>query len=245
LKKEKEQKMVVEQKFFIGLRDIDFKNNLKIKSMLSFLEDVGGIHSNKVGYGLLDIPEKKRSWILLNWKVKFLRRPHYAETLNVTTWATGMDRLYAYRDFEVYDEEGKTVAIASSKWVCFDTEKMAIAKIDDVLGNAYTTEEKHVFDTPIEKLKEQENYSDSCEIKITKDMIDVNGHVHNLNYIDFVSQIMPYSVMQNAMNVEVLYKKEIKEDAIIKCLYKQEDDVSYAVIKSQDETVLHAIIKIS
>ena len=42
--------MYVEHKFFVGLRDIDFKNNLKIKSLLSFLEDVGGIHSNIVGY---------------------------------------------------------------------------------------------------------------------------------------------------------------------------------------------------
>lgn len=42
--------MYIEQKFFVGLRDIDFKNNLKIKSLLSFLEDVGGTHSNIVGY---------------------------------------------------------------------------------------------------------------------------------------------------------------------------------------------------
>ncbi|MBR3003346.1 MAG: hypothetical protein IKF38_07345, partial [Clostridia bacterium] len=60
--------MFVEHDFFIGLRDIDFQNNLKIKSMFSFLEDIGGIHSNIAGYGLLDIPVKHKSWILLNWK---------------------------------------------------------------------------------------------------------------------------------------------------------------------------------
>ena len=78
--------MFVEHEFFIGLRDIDFQNNLKIKSMFSFLEDIGGIHSNIAGYGLLDIPEKHKSWILLNWKLKFIRRPHYAETLKIKTW---------------------------------------------------------------------------------------------------------------------------------------------------------------
>ena len=67
--------MFVEHNFFVGLEDIDFNNNLKIKSLLGFLEDIGGIHSNIVGYGLLDIPVKKRSWILINWKVKIFKRP--------------------------------------------------------------------------------------------------------------------------------------------------------------------------
>jgi medium-chain acyl-[acyl-carrier-protein] hydrolase len=237
--------MFVEHNFFVGLRDIDFKNNLKIKSMLSFLEDVGGIHSNKVGYGLLDIPEKKRSWILLNWKVKFLRRPHYAETLRIKTWSRTMDKLYAYRDFEVYDEENNLITIASSKWVCVNTEKMSVVKIEDALKDAYTLENKKVFENEIEKLKEPESYTASCEIKITRDMIDVNGHVHNLNYIDFVSQILPYEAMQNATNIEVMYKKEIKENDTIKCFSVKLEDTWYAVIKSEDETDLHAIVKIS
>jgi medium-chain acyl-[acyl-carrier-protein] hydrolase len=237
--------MYVEHSFFIGFRDIDYKNNIKIKSMLSFLEDVGGIHSNKVGYGLLDIPKKKRSWILLNWKVKFIRRPHYAETLRIKTWTRAMDKLYAYRDFEVYDENNKIVALASSKWVCVNTEKMSVIKIEDALIDAYTLENEYVFEDEIEKLKEPESYIDSCKIKITRDMIDVNGHVHNLNYIDFVSQILPYEVMQNAKNVEVMYKKEIKENDIIKCSYAKINDTYYAVIKSEDEKNLHAIIKIS
>jgi len=166
--------MYIEHNFFIGLRDIDFKNNLKIKSLLSFLEDIGGIHSNVAGYGLLDIPEKKRSWVLLNWKVHFFRRPHYSENIKIKTWSRGMDKLYAYRDFEVYDENDNKIIIASSKWVCFDTDKMSITKIDDKIKNSYTIENKKVFDEEIQKLAIPESSIDNCEIKITKDLIYVN-----------------------------------------------------------------------
>ena len=237
--------MYVEHDFFVGLRDIDFKNNLKIKSLLSFLEDVGGIHSNIVGYGLLDIPVKKRSWILLNWKVKIIRRPRYAENLKVKTWSRALDRLYAYRDFEIYDETGKTIAIASSKWVCVDTEKLSIIKIENALKDAYTIENRSVFEEEIQKILVPTTFNDSCLVKITKDMIDVNGHVHNLNYIDFATQILPYEVMQNASNIEVMYKKEIKEFAFVKCLYSIVNDEHFVTIKSEDEKELHAVIKIS
>lgn len=237
--------MYVEHNFFVGLRDIDFKNNLKIKSLLSFLEDVGGIHSNKVGYGLLDIPEKKKSWILLNWKVKIIKRPKYAENLRVVTWGRAMEKIYAFRDFEVFNESGERVVIATSKWVCIDTQKCSICKIDDTLKNAYTIEKKQVFENEISKLVAPENYIDSKDIKITKDMIDVNGHVHNLNYINFASQTLPYEIMQKAQNIEVMYKKEIKEDTIIKSFYWVEENNHYVTIKSQDEKTIHAIIKIS
>lgn len=166
--------MFVEQNFFVGLGDIDFNNNLKIKSLLRFLEDVGGTHSNKVGYGLLDIPVKKRSWVLINWKVKILKRPRYSENLRVVTWAYGMERIYALRDFEIYNEAGELVIIASSKWVCLDTDKKSIIKIEPELRDAYTIENKKVFEDEIEKLKEPKEYIDEIEVQITRDMIDVN-----------------------------------------------------------------------
>jgi medium-chain acyl-[acyl-carrier-protein] hydrolase len=237
--------MYIEHSFFVGLSDINFNNKLKIKSMLSFLEDAGGIHSNKAGYGLLDIPKKKKSWILLNWKVKFMERPYYAETLRVKTWIRKMDKLYVYRDFEIYNEKKKKVAIATSKWICIDTEKKSIIKIDEDIRKSYTIENKKVFDEEIEKLKDFENYKNTYEIKITRDMIDINKHVHNLNYIDFANQVLPYDVMQNAKNVEVMYKKEIKENDIIKCFYMHDNNIHNVVIKSEDESIIYAIIKIS
>lgn len=75
-------------------------------------------------------------------------------------------------------------------------------------------------------------------------MIDVNGHVHNLNYIDFASQILPYEVMQNATNIEVMYKKEIKEFTNVKCFYTKTENEHFVTIKSEDEKELHAIIKL-
>ncbi|MBO6233610.1 MAG: hypothetical protein J6N78_06140 [Clostridia bacterium] len=236
--------MFVEHEFFIGLRDIDFQKNLKIKSMFSFLEDIGGIHSNIAGFGLLDIPVKHKSWVLLNWKLKFIRRPHYAETLKIKTWSRKIDKIYAYRDFEVYDENGQKVAIASSKWTLVDTQKLSICRIDEELLKSYTTENVQVFEEEITKLTEPKSYMQTCETQVTRDMIDINGHVHNLNYIDFAIQVVPFEIMRNAKEVEVMYKKEIRDNSKIKCFYTIEDGFHYAVLKSEDEQTLHAIIKI-
>ena len=44
---------------------------------------MGGEHSNKVGYGALDIDKTGLSWILLDWKVQVIKRPIYSEELKI------------------------------------------------------------------------------------------------------------------------------------------------------------------
>ena len=46
---------------------------------------MGGEHSNKVGYGALDIDKTGLSWILLDWKVQVIKRPIYSEELKIKT----------------------------------------------------------------------------------------------------------------------------------------------------------------
>lgn len=166
--------MYVEHNFYIGFRDVDYKKNLKIKSALSYLEDVAGMHSNIAGYGLLDIEKTHRSWVLTNWKLEFLRRPIYSENVRVKTWSNGNDKVYALRDFYMYDENNEIVCKATSKWVLIDIENKTIAKLTDEVMDAYTVEEDKVFDEKIKKLKEPEKYINSTEMKITKDMLDAN-----------------------------------------------------------------------
>ena len=237
--------MYVEHNFFVGFRDVDFKNKLKIKSALSYLEDIGGIHSNIAGYGLLDIERNKKTWVLIDWKLEFIRRPNYSENLRVKTWSNGVEKIYALRDFYMYDENNEIVAKATSKWVLIDIENKTISKLTDEVMNAYTVEPEKAFEGKIEKLKEPENYINSVKVKITKDMLDVNGHVHNINYIDFVTQVMPLEIMQNAKIVGVHYKKEIRNEDVIKCYYGIKDNNYYSVIKSEDDKIVHAILRIS
>ena len=95
--------MFIEKEFYIGFRDLINFNKLSNTSLLSFLEDIAGYHSNSVGNGLNDIVKTKKSWVLLNWKVTLYERPIYAETVKLKTWSRKMDKIYAYRDYEIFN----------------------------------------------------------------------------------------------------------------------------------------------
>ena len=237
--------MFVEHKVFIGLRDVALDNKVTNTALLSYLEDAGGVHSNLVGYGLRDIPTVKRSWVLLGWKIEIFKRPKYGDKITIKTWSRGIDKLYAYRDFEILDENGEVIGIATSKWVLLDIEKGRITKIDASVEEAYTIENKQVFEEKdLEKLKELDSYIHSTTFTINRSLIDVNNHLHNIYFMDIANEVLPMEIYKNAdfKSIQMMCKKEIKLGDIVRVFYQVEDGEHVVVIKSEDEKCLHGII---
>ncbi len=237
--------MFVEHEVFIGLRDVAVNNKVTNTALLSYLEDAGGVHSNLVGFGLKDIPTVKRSWVLLGWKLKILKRPIYGEKIMIKTWSRGINKLYAYRDFEILDEMRNVIGIATSKWVLLDVEKLKITKITQDVQDAYTIENAKVFEEPdLEKLSEPDTFSKSTFFTINRSLIDVNNHLHNIYFMDIANEILPIEVYRNAdlNDIQMMYKKEIKLGDTVKVLYQEQNDEHIVAIKSEDEKNLHAII---
>lgn len=237
--------MFIRHEVFIGLRDVGIGNKVTNTALLSYFEDAGGVHSSLVGYGLNDIPTVKRSWVLIGWKIKIDKRPKYGDKITIKTWSRGIDKLYAYRDYEVLDENGNILGIATSKWVLVDTEKKRVTKIDEQVQNAYSVENICVFDElDLEKLSEPDAYTRSTTFTVNRSLIDVNDHLHNIYFMDIANEVLPMDVYKKAEfnDIRIMCKKEIKLGDTVKVFYCVKDDEHIVTIKSQDEKNLHAII---
>ena len=240
--------MIIENEYTVKLSEIGKNNKVTNKAILSYLEDIGGIHSNMAGYGIFEIAETHLSWILLGWRVQVIRRPKYGEKIKIKTWSKGVIKFYTYRDFEIYDQQGNLVIKASSKWVLLDIEKGKIVRIDSELMNKYEPEtDKGVFGIDeFDKIKEPEEYQYETEYSVRRADIDVNNHMHNLNYIELANEALPEDVYRGALfnDVRIIYKKEIKYGDIVKCKYAYKEDKHIVVIKSQDDAIVHAVIEL-
>ena len=239
--------MIFKEKFKMGLNDIGKDNNIKNISILKILENIGGYHSDIAGYGSNDIATNKLTWILLDWKLKVLNRPKYGQTLDVHTWARVGNRFFTYRDFEIYDENGTLCAIATSKWTLINIEEGKMERITEEVIEKYKTEEKEVFPgEKLDKLQMPEEFLSSINYTVKRKDIDINKHMHNLNYLDLAYEALPEEVynLRPFDNVRIMYKKEIKYGDTVECKYTREDDKYVVVISSQDNKQLHSIIEL-
>ena len=237
----------LEYDFRVGFRDTGNGNKLTNKSFLSFLEDSGGLHSEKTGFGINEIRKTNLSWLLIGWKLKVISRPTFGTNLKVRTWGRDFSKINTFRDFEVYDDNNNLIAIATSKWILFDTEKNKITKITPELIEKYTPENKSVFDENEINFSindENEQISNTFNYTVSRSDIDINNHMHNLNYLDLAYEALPEDIYKHIdlKNIEIIYKKECYLNDKLKCNYYFQDNIHYVYIKNEDNSILHAVI---
>ena len=232
----------------MGLKDIDKNNLLKNRAILEYLENIGSYHSDVAGYGAEYTGKTGIAWVLLGWKLKVIKRPQYGQKLEIHTWDKLGSKVVTFRDFEIYDNKQNLCAIATSKWTMVDIRKGKITKIDDEVINAYKVESKNVFQKlELEKLKIPSNFDYKTEYTVKRKDIDINGHMHNLYYLDLAYEALPEEIYEKRPfdNVNIQYKKEIKLGEKVICKYAKVENKYNVTIFSEDEKNVHAIVELS
>lgn len=204
---------VFEYHYHVGIRDVSANALITNAGMLSLLEDVACKHSDTVGIGIREIPTIHISWVLLAWKVEIIKRVSYGADLKIRTWARPSQKFYTYREFEVFDENNALVCIATSKWTLINTQKHSIERITDDVILRYEPEDRRVFEEPeIEKLPEPTDFSSFYLYTTQRRDIDINEHMHNLNYLYLAYEALPMEIFEKEENnhIMIMYKKGMK-----------------------------------
>ena len=98
----------------------------------------------------------------------------------------------------------------------------------------------------MKKLQLPEKFLNEKIYEIDWNWIDVNRHMNNIYYMDLVDMIAldKYKV-QSCSSFEIMYKKEVKLGEKVRCFYTEQENLEFVVIKSEDLSVLHTVIKLS
>lgn len=240
---------IFEENYITSFTQTGIHDVLTNKSFLSLMENLAGAHSAYCHFSFADIAKDNLSWIILSWKLKVFRRPMADEKITIKTWGRFFNKIFVLRDFKVIDAAGNICAIASSKWCLIDTSKGKIAKLPENLDEIYHGfVSEAVFDNN-EMLKiavPNINAISSDTYEIRRFDLDINRHVHNLNYLSFAYELLPIDIYdgKELNNLEIVYKKEIKYGEIIKSSLYVQDNVYTIVIRNEDESIIHAIVKL-
>ena len=236
-----------ENKSRVDISRVNSSAYITNKGLLGLLEDTACLHSDKAGYGIKEIPLTHLSWVQLNWRVKILRRPIYGEILNIKTWAREATKVSTLRDFEVIDNQGNQICIATTRWTLTNINTQTITKITDDIIEKYEPDEYTIFpDFEFKKLKEPLQFSNEYTYTTQRKDIDVNKHMHNLNYLDLAYEALPEDIYFNKEfdNIEIMYKKSIVLGDTSKCLYAFDNGKHTVVIKDIADNALHCIVNL-
>ncbi len=239
--------MIYQETFKTGLKDFGKNSTVKNKAILEIFENIGAYHSDAVGYGAKDLSKTGVTWILLDWKIKTIRRPEYGEVLTVKTWGRNPTKFSIHRDYELYDDKGNLCVIGTSKWVLIDINKGKLTRITQEILDSYEIETKCVFENPeIEKIEIPQEFEKTMLYTVNRKDIDINKHMHNLYYLDLAYEALPDEAYENRPynNVRITYKKEIKFGETVECKYVCKENKHVVVIQNKENDTINAVIEL-
>lgn len=225
--------MIYTQEFKLTLEDIDKNAYITNKAILRCFENTATYHSDSVGGGIKAVEETGLSWIVLDWRVEVIKRPKYNEKIKVRTWSRGIQKFFAFRDYELINDKNEILAIGTSKWVLMDINKNRMVVLNDEHMAKYESEDRPVFqDEELPKIEMPQEFSNEINYTVMRKDIDFNKHMHNLYHFDLAYEVLPDELYDNSIfdNFRITYKKEIKLGETVTCKYSSLEDKNVVVI---------------
>lgn len=197
------------KKFLVHTYEVDFRARALPVTLLNYLQDAAGNHAALLGYSVLDLLKINKTWLLSRYHIRVHRYPEMGEGVTVTTWPSGTQGIFALRDFEMADGNGKLIAAATSSWVLWDIPAKQPDRLDKRLRSEFVFE-KRAIDDPFGSLPTLPAADRELDFRVEMKDIDFNNHVNYAVYVQWALETVPEGVQRSCVTaeIEVSYRAE-------------------------------------
>ena len=175
--------------YFVSTLHADCFGRCKPSALLRFAQDAAGEHCVQLGTDWDSMAARRYFWAVIRQRMEITRLPKDGETVTVKTWPMPATRVAYPRATEGFDAEGNSLFKVISLWVIMDMDTRAMVLPGksgvDVPGTSFGTELKAPGGLPA-----LNGGSESLRT-VTYSDLDVNGHMNNTRYLDWICDLLP------------------------------------------------------
>ena len=191
------------QNFSIRSYEVDCHSRLSIVSVFNFMQEAASQHADALGVSIQQLLSENYTWLLSRLKIKMNMYPAWNDQLTVNTWPSGIQRLFALRDFELTDRANRTVGTALSAWLVVDTVKKRPVRVSSFVDRLKPVEGDHILPDQLGKLPPIDNYCHERKFRVRFGNLDINQHVNNACYVEWMLEGMPVDILNELALAEL------------------------------------------
>lgn len=187
---------IYREKFTLRSANCDSEGAWRPGAILSTLQDAAGAHADVLGCGRSMIVENNIVWVLTRIELQMRRYPKSGETIEIETFPMPNRRWFFPRCIILRDADGNELGAAVSLWVLMDmnTRRMAApgAVADRLPDNSDLV-------APISMPGSPARLEGDCSLLTRLPAytdLDVNGHVNNARYVDWLCDALGIPAMR-------------------------------------------------
>ncbi|MBN1996178.1 hypothetical protein JW935_01415 [candidate division KSB1 bacterium] len=178
-------KQVWSDSYKIHSYEADTKGQATPSILCKYMQESAWNHAENLELGYSHLIKENLVWVMARKKFTIFKYPKWGETITVNTWPSGREKLLFYRDFRLLDEQGSEIGIASTVWFIIDINSRRPKRMNrDVGFDVWNMEQ--VYDTRPQKILPVEFSQPGKPVTVSYFDLDVNDHVNNIRYIDWI-----------------------------------------------------------
>jgi len=183
----------------------------KITALLDWMQDAAYTHSNSLIIFSTDrLLKRNMSWVLMRKLIRIFNLPFLGQKIHLTTYPSSINRYFAFRDFELRDQNDNALVLATTSWAVFDLEKRRIIKTPPDFIRGFSPPKPANLDFMRPRINSLVQPDLAQEIKIRKSDLDLNGHVNHACLADWSLACLPVDLGQNLLlkEMDIVFRSE-------------------------------------
>jgi acyl-ACP thioesterase len=181
----------LKESFSVRSYEVDAFNELAVPALWGYLQEAAGLSAESLGFGVKRCLDAGFTWVLARQRLEIARAARIGQTIEVETWPNGTDRLAAHREF-VVREGGAEIARATSTWFLLDVRTRRPVDPGAALDDAFPRGRgPAAVALPGAKIPTVERPDVERPFAIRFADIDLNWHVNNVTYVQWLLESVP------------------------------------------------------
>jgi medium-chain acyl-[acyl-carrier-protein] hydrolase len=168
--------------------EVDPTRKATLQTLCRIMQEAAWNHANSLGLGYFQMVARDLIWVLSRLKIRVFDFPRWGDNIQVSTWPSGIHRLFALRDFQIQDEAGAIVAEATSTWLILNEKSRRPMRIELLFQemNIPTRGSEPDYRESLKRLPSAREDRMRTLSPVRFSDLDWYNHVNHVKYMDWI-----------------------------------------------------------
>lgn len=205
--------LILRQEYRIPAYYVSLNGQIKFYTLASMFIESAAAHADMYGFGYKDMKREKVYWVLSRFQVIIHAYPRMNEQVIIQTWPKGADRLFFLRDYNMFSQDSRLLASATTAWLILDGRTGRPQQMD-AAGNLenYHVDNLHAIEKVPGKLPSVTDPDRQVKVIARYSDLDINRHVNAIKYIEWIQDCYAEIIYQkqNVREFQINYQLETR-----------------------------------
>ncbi len=226
----------------VRLSEVGQDGHLTLPGVINYFQDCSALHSESVGVSAE--VNNNCAWVLNSWQIQIKSYPTMNDKITVGTLPHRIKGIQGDRNFLMMDEDGNVMINANSIWSYFDFTNGRPIRVPEDQIEAFKIEPAFPMEYAERRIKikdiDEDAFEAVAEVTVTESMIDIIGHMNNMQYVLVSNDYLPDGYEYNQVRVEYLIPA-LKWDKIVVKQYRGDERLVNILVSPEGNN--HAIVE--